>query len=130
MAMEINTVSDEVTKELNLEYLQEVSGGDEEFEQDILDTFLETAPDLLEALQSAIAASDAAALRHASHTLKGSSRSIGGQPFSKICEAIEAFAKQGDVDSALPIVPELFASYERLKVACQAHIDAAIAKAA
>ncbi len=116
--------------ELNLEYLQEVSGGDEEFEQEILATFLESAPDLMDALDRALESLDAPAVRHASHTLKGSSRSIGGQPFSKICEIIETNSKQGLLDQCHVQIPDLKVSFARLQRACRCHIEAGISKAA
>ena len=119
-----------ISKELDLEYLREVSGGDDEFEIEILQTFAESAPDLMEALATAIDACDAAAVRHSAHTLKGSSRSIGGQSFAKVCETIELAAKQHDLDICRANLSACRESYARLMSACEYHIANAIQQAA
>lgn len=115
--------SPRVASELNLDYLKEVSGGDVEFEREILATFVEAAPELMESLEIAINEGDAAAVRHAAHTLKGSSRSIGGQGFAKVCETIEFAAKRQDLETCAAHLAEAQQAYERLKVACDAFCD-------
>lgn len=119
-----------VANELDLEYLREVSGGDEEFEIEILQTFAESAPDLMQALDTALDACDASAVRHAAHTLKGSSRSIGGQNFAKVCEVIEHAAKQHDLEVCRANIPAAREAYARLLAACGFHIGSAIPRAA
>lgn len=56
---------------------------------ELIDCYLEEAPKLLEAIQTAIAQSDAIALRRAAHTLKANSMTLGAIAFSNACKELE-----------------------------------------
>ncbi|HVW01131.1 MAG TPA: response regulator, partial [Planctomycetaceae bacterium] len=76
--------------------LQSVQG-DEALLWDVLDAFLEEGPQLVAAIDAAMARSDASELRRAAHTLKGSLRTIGAAPLSEQAAKIEAEAKAGKI---------------------------------
>ena len=78
-------------------YLEDMSGGDDEFVRDILSTFLETAVDLVDGIQSAATHSNAEKAIYVSHTLKGSSRSVGAMVLGDVCEELERLARAGDM---------------------------------
>jgi CheY-like chemotaxis protein/anti-sigma regulatory factor (Ser/Thr protein kinase) len=105
---------------LDRKYLEDISGGDTEFEVELLATFAESAPDVFANLQEAIEASDSDQIMRTSHTLKGSSRSIGGLAFAEVCETIERAARQDNVEVCLDLRPMLKERYEALIEICRA----------
>jgi signal transduction histidine kinase/CheY-like chemotaxis protein len=60
---------------------------------ELIDCYLEEAPKLLETIQTAIAQSDAIALRRAAHTLKANSMTLGAIAFSNACKELELLGR-------------------------------------
>jgi signal transduction histidine kinase/CheY-like chemotaxis protein/HPt (histidine-containing phosphotransfer) domain-containing protein len=100
-------VSPQPLQPLQLERLDEISGGDSEFEKELLGEFLRTAPILVEDAAKAIAARDAAAAQRAAHTLKGSSGSIGAGPLAEASRFLEETCKEGRFEEAAPRVDQI-----------------------
>ena len=97
-------------------YLEDMSGGDEEFVRDIISTFLDTAHNLVSGLQSAADAMDRDKAIYLSHTLKGSARSVGAGPLGDLCEELEKLARGEDMAGYSVLVakvPETFALLTR-----------------
>jgi CheY-like chemotaxis protein/HPt (histidine-containing phosphotransfer) domain-containing protein len=92
---------------LQLERLDEISGGDTEFEKELLGEFLRTAPILVEDVAKAVAAKDAATAQRAAHTLKGSSGSIGAGPLAEASRFLEETCKQGRFEEAAPRLDQI-----------------------
>lgn len=107
--------------QIDREYLSEISGGDVEFELDLIQTFLEAAPTLVEGYAAAVASGNCAGARHAAHTLKGSSRSIGATKFARVCEDAERAARAEDAELCKSLLPQIQASFDALK-ACGDHV--------
>jgi HPt (histidine-containing phosphotransfer) domain-containing protein len=84
-------------KNIDMAYLDEMSGGDRDFVCEILATYLETAIELIEAIETAALEGASEKAVYASHTLKGSSRSIGAEPLGLICHELEHHARIGDM---------------------------------
>lgn len=80
---------------IDWKYLSEISGCDEEFEHDLIQTFIETVPDLITELRSALAANDSATAVRAAHTLKGSAKSVGANDFAEYSRVIEEAIRNG-----------------------------------
>jgi PAS domain S-box-containing protein len=74
-------------------YLSEISGGDPEFECELLEVYAQSAPSLIQDLRKAAATLDFEKLHAAAHTLKGSSRSVGATAFADLCQRLESAAK-------------------------------------
>ena len=55
------------------------------------------APKLIDAMREAVTQADADGLRHAAHSLKGSSASLGAKHISALCAAVEKAAKAGSL---------------------------------
>ena len=72
--------------------LAEISGGDLEFEREITGEYLTQAYCLFEEAAQALVSRDAAALRRAAHTLKGSSRTVGAEGVAVLAGDLEAAA--------------------------------------
>jgi signal transduction histidine kinase/DNA-binding response OmpR family regulator len=111
--MEENS-SKEPSQPLQLEHLDEISGGDSEFERELLGEFLRTAPILVEDASKAIAARDAATAERAAHTLKGSSGSIGAGPLAEASRFLEEACRQGRFEEAEPQVGQIRARLDDL----------------
>jgi len=62
---------------------------------ELIDLYLEDAPQWVEAIRAAVAQADAASIKRAAHTLKGSSGSVGVCQVAEICKLFE----QTDFDS-------------------------------
>ena len=84
-------------RQIDMAYLLDMSGGDLEFVQEILSTFLETSGDLLAGIDDAARKGDATKAVYAAHTLKGSLRSIGAEPLATLCNDLEQTARVGDM---------------------------------
>jgi len=100
---------------LDHKFLAEMTGGDEEFTRELLEEFLKTVPPLMQQVEQALHTGDREALARAAHTMKGSSRAIGAQPFSEIALALERAGKEGRMDDALCAAEKLFAEWERVR---------------
>ena len=62
---------------VNLDRLKEISGGDREFEQEILQAFVEDAWVSLDLLKKFLTTNDYSAFSNQAHQLKGSSANMG-----------------------------------------------------
>ena len=70
-------------------HLSDLSGGDVEFEKEVLDTFLDTVPGMVSELTNALAEGQKEVALRSAHTLKGSSRSVGANELGNIFQKIE-----------------------------------------
>ncbi len=70
----------------------------------------------------AAASSDAAALRRAAHSLKGSAGNMGAVALAAQAADIEALAAQGELAAAAARGPELAATAQATRLALQAHL--------
>lgn len=84
--------------------------------------FLQEAPTLLARINAAVAASDAAALRHAAHTLKGSAAVFGATATADIARHLEQRARDGALDGAAPDAARLVLETNRLLTSLRAAI--------
>ena len=87
------------------ERLLEITGGDVEFLDELVDTYLEDSETQLAALRQAVADDDPAAILRPAHTLKSSSANVGAMTVSDLCRDLEADARTG-------VVPDMAARVE------------------
>ena len=73
----------------------------------VVETFLEEYPSLMEATRRAVDEQDAAKLRLAAHTLRGSMRLFGDTPASVCAEALETMGRSGDLSRARATLADL-----------------------
>jgi len=85
--------------------LREIGGDD--FVADLVDTFLNEAPALLQALHG----TDAAEVRRAAHTLKSNGATFGAPGFSELCRELELQAQAGDLTGASALVGRIESEY-------------------
>jgi HPt (histidine-containing phosphotransfer) domain-containing protein len=80
--------------------LLEMTGGDQAFVDDLVDTYLVDATDQLAALDAAIALADAAALTRPAHSLKSSSLNVGALGLGELCRELEQQGRAGETAGA------------------------------
>lgn len=86
---------------------------------EMIDCYLEEAPQLINAIASAIAQGNAVTLRRAAHTLKSSSITLGATTLSNFCQELEAMSRSGNTQEGVDKLLQLQAEYERVKTALQ-----------
>jgi CheY-like chemotaxis protein len=102
-----------------LENLREMIGGDAEFLVELIDAFLEDAPQLLADMRQAVEQGDAAGLRLAAHSLKSNSADFGAIALSNLCRELEGMGKAGTIDGATELVARAEAEYQQVKAALE-----------
>ena len=75
--------------EIDWQYLEEMSGGNAEFKQELLGAFLESLPEHVEALKIAISQQMYIEIEREAHFIKGSSAAIGIVGVAKIADQLE-----------------------------------------
>lgn len=96
-------------------------GADRGVVRRIMCMFLDTAPNLLEALRRASGHGDTNAPRTASHTLKSASAAIGAVSLAERCASLEALVREGSVADAMTVVAAIIKEYEVIKPTIEAH---------
>jgi CheY-like chemotaxis protein/HPt (histidine-containing phosphotransfer) domain-containing protein len=102
-----------------LEKLREMVGGDADFLAELIDTFLEDAPQMLAEMSQAVEDGDAAVLRRAAHSLKSNSADLGGMALSILCRELEGMGKAGTLAGASEKVTQAEAEYKRVQGALE-----------
>ena len=77
--------------------LLEITGGDVEFVDELVDTFIDDATTQLSALRAAGDANDAAAIVRPAHSLKSNSVNVGATLLAEQCRSLEADGRGGNV---------------------------------
>ena len=102
--------SDELGATLR-ESLEKLTGGDKEFMAEIIDTFLEDAPDLLAKMREGVDHSNAADLRIAAHSLKSNSADFGAEALRELCKQAELLGQEGRLEGADSLVSQAASVY-------------------
>jgi len=87
--------------------------------EEVVEMYLESAPELLQTIDAALKQADAAALKQAAHSLKSTSGTLGAFGLSELCLELEMIGRRG-VDAVTPI-PEAEAReiYDRVEMELQ-----------
>lgn len=93
------------TANLSFDDLTAMIGDDLEALQEIVNSYLEDAPRLLEEIQVGWQNDDLELIQRSAHTLKSSSRLFRADEFARQCQALEDYARNGDIDSLAPLIP-------------------------
>ena len=100
---------------IDTKHLTDMSGGDTDFEIELLHEFLDCTPPLMADLGKAIEEGNLRGAQISAHTLKGSCRSLGAFPMSNPCEKLESMARNGDLDHAGELYEQVVTEFERVK---------------
>jgi len=97
----------EVIDQRAIARLLEVTGGDPEFLQEMIEEFDNTAPGLVESMRQAAMAGDLDRLRISAHTLKSNSREFGAFTLGTLCETLEHACRDGMLAEPGTIIAEI-----------------------
>ena len=84
-----------------------MTGGDNDFAQELLRLFRETISTRGEALNKAMDAGDLPVVIQVSHFLRGSADTVGAADYSEVCSKIETSARSGDVATLPQLATQL-----------------------
>lgn len=98
-----------------IDRLLEMTGGDPEFLDELVQTYLEDAVVQLDAMRTAADGGSAEAMVRPAHSLKSNSASMGAEHLAEQCRALEADARSGTVVQAAERVAEATAEFERVR---------------
>lgn len=93
-------MTDPVLDPAALRNLLDITGGDLEFVDELVDTYLGDAVVQLDAMRAAATAGDADALVRPAHSLKSSSANVGAMSLAEACRSLEADGRSGSVPDA------------------------------
>lgn len=95
--------------------------GDRNLLGEILDLFLEDTPSLLATIREAINTEDAAMLKYAAHSLKGSASNLGIRKMYYLCFTLQELGTQGLFLKAAQAFAELEAEFDSVKSMFEAY---------
>jgi len=99
-----------------METLQEMAGDEL---SEVINCYLQEAPELLASIQDAVQQNDAELLYHKAHSLKSSSQALGVQNFAQLCQQLEALGRDGQLGEVKELVMQAVIEYERVKQALE-----------
>lgn len=100
---------------LDLSRLEEISGGDEGFEQELMDEFLSNVPKLVDQAGRAAQDGDSPAGLRAAHTLKGSAAMVGAVPLATAARELEEAFARGDREATSTLAREVSRRLDELQ---------------
>jgi HPt (histidine-containing phosphotransfer) domain-containing protein len=101
---------------LDLDALSILKEATEEMFPEIIEAFLEDAPNRLNSLREASTNNDVTAMKEESHCLKGSSGNVGAVKLSKICEEIETLSKSDSIANQEELIQYALHEFEHIKI--------------
>jgi CheY-like chemotaxis protein len=102
-----------------LDNLLSILGGEFEYLVELIDSFLEDAPQLLAELERSFENGDAAGVHRVAHSLKSNGADFGAIAFSDLCKELEMMGRDGMIDDAGELVAQIETEYGRVKDALQ-----------
>jgi len=111
-----------VATEFDFSQLDAITGGDTDFEREVLEEYLISAPRDVAKLRVAVQAGDAQATAAAAHGLKGASATVGGKGFAAIALELEQAGKKGDMSAAPATLARLVIEYDELAEVIRTHL--------
>ena len=100
---------------IDLDLALEHVGGDMEFFGELLDTFLESTPEIIRALKEAEQDGDADDVMRNAHSIKGAAYGLKANPLASIAEEIEMKGRNGDLSSVSSLLKKLEEEMERIE---------------
>ena len=94
--------------------LVEMTGGELDFVDELVDTYIEDGRNQVEGLRAALERGDTEALVRAAHSLKSSSVNVGALALGDRCRALEEAARAGAVPDAAERIDAIASSFERV----------------
>jgi len=88
--------------------LKQMSGAD--FINELIDAFLEDAPNMIRNMQTALATKDVESFRRNAHSLKSNANTFGATELARLAKELEFMAKENNLDirNRLEVLTESF----------------------
>jgi HPt (histidine-containing phosphotransfer) domain-containing protein len=109
-----------------VELAQLVGENTDEFLKIMSPIFLEDTKNILQKLAAAVQGQDSPQIRHAAHTLKGSSASMGMTRLSQLCRDLEMMAKEDHLAEAAPKLEQIQVECTRVEAALNEMVETAV----
>ena len=100
--------------------LLEMIGDDPAMVTEVVDAFLDDAPDRLAEIATGLADGDGALVRRAAHTLKANGLTFGALTFAEACRELEDAARADQLGVAAPLAAEIERSWSAVRPAIEA----------
>lgn len=94
--------------------LVEMTGGELDFVDELVDTYIEDGRSQVDGLQAALERGDTEALVRAAHSLKSSSINVGALALGDRCRTLEESARGGSVSGASEQVASIAADFDEV----------------
>lgn len=98
-----------------LDRLLDMTGGDPEFLDELIQTYLDDAVVQLAGMRAVAGADSPQELIRPAHSLKGNSASVGATRLEELCRQLEADARAGSIERAAERVGAAEAEFERVR---------------
>ena len=97
-----------VIDKATFEELKQMSGAD--FINELIDAFLEDAPDMIENMQIALGTHDVESFRRNAHSLKSNANTFGAMELGLLAKELELMGKENNLDAGnrLEVLKEAF----------------------
>ncbi|HEY9621802.1 MAG TPA: Hpt domain-containing protein [Crinalium sp.] len=99
-----------------LQNIRDIAGDQaDELLEELIQNYLEDAPQSLQRIREALSADDAAKLEAAAHALRSISLNLGAASLADVCQSLEFIGRAGNTDGADPLVIQAESIYEQVK---------------
>jgi len=92
--------------------LVEMTGGEMEFVDELVDTFLDDGERQIATMRTAATESDFDTLGRAAHSLKSGSLNVGAVELGALCRSLEEASRSGAVPDATPQIAAIAAEFD------------------
>jgi PAS domain S-box-containing protein len=108
--------------EIDWDYLNQVTGGNKKLKHELLELFVETIPDHIEALKVAIATTNYKKIEQEAHLIKGSSGSLGMRAIAVPAGKLEQQGYRKQLDNAEQLFSTIEAAFKHVHLLVQESI--------
>ena len=95
--------------------LLEITGGDQGFVDELVDTFLEDATTQIASLRTAAASGDTEAIVRPAHSLKSNAANVGATALGELARTLEADGRTGTVPDAVGRIADLETEFDAVR---------------
>lgn len=106
-----------MTSPIDLERIEDATGGDKEFLQELVEIYLDDTDLRVKELTEELSKPDAEAFGRTAHKVKGSSANMGAIGLMDLAHKLEQMGKGGELSEAAATLKALTEEYERVKLA-------------
>ena len=97
--------------------LLDMTGGDQAFVDELVDTYLEEGDRLVEELITAATVNDIQAMVRPAHSMKSSSLNVGALELGELCRALETHARSDEVDDPVALAEAVKVAFADVRAA-------------